>query len=161
MAFPGLFSPVMRDGRMLADGGVLNNVPADVVRAMGADIVIAVDVGVSTRLEPGLDSAITVLSRTTRRPDRPQRRDAMKAADILVKPDIKDIESMDWRRSDEIADRGYRAAEAVAAACCPLGRRRRLGGVRCRARCQARDAGAGTDAHERIGRAAGGAGAHS
>jgi NTE family protein len=114
MAFPGLFSPVMRDGRMLVDGGVLNNVPADVVRAMGADIVIAVDVGASTPLEPGFDSAITVLSRTTDVLTDRNAREAMKAADIIVNPDIKDVEAMDWRRSDEIADRGYPAAAAVA-----------------------------------------------
>jgi NTE family protein len=112
MAFPGLFSPVMRDGRMLADGGVLNNVPADVVRAMGADIVIAVDVGGTTPLEPGFDSAITVMSRTIDVLTDRNAREAMKAADIIVRPDIKDIQSMDWRRSDEIADRGYRAATA-------------------------------------------------
>jgi len=44
MAVPGVIAPVEIDGRRLADGGNLNNVPADVVRAMGADVVIAVDV---------------------------------------------------------------------------------------------------------------------
>jgi hypothetical protein len=42
---PGVFSPVEIDGRLLVDGGIADNVPVDVVRAMGADIVIAVDVG--------------------------------------------------------------------------------------------------------------------
>ena len=40
-----IFPPVERDGRVLVDGGAMNNVPADVVRAMGADRVIAVNVG--------------------------------------------------------------------------------------------------------------------
>jgi NTE family protein len=44
MAIPGVISPVEVDGAKLVDGGILNNVPADVVREMGADIVIAVDV---------------------------------------------------------------------------------------------------------------------
>ena len=44
MALPGIFPAVQSDGATLADGGILNNVPADVVRAMGADIVIAIDV---------------------------------------------------------------------------------------------------------------------
>lgn len=44
IALPGLFSPVERDGQLLVDGGLLDNLPADVVRRMGADIVIAVDV---------------------------------------------------------------------------------------------------------------------
>ena len=45
MSLPLIFPPVERDGRVLVDGGAMNNVPADVVRAMGADKVIAVNVG--------------------------------------------------------------------------------------------------------------------
>jgi len=44
-ALPGLFAPVMRDGRLLVDGGLVNPVPVSLCRAMGADIVIAVDLG--------------------------------------------------------------------------------------------------------------------
>jgi len=42
-AIPGLFSPVIRDGKLLADGGMVNPVPVSLARAMGADIVIGVD----------------------------------------------------------------------------------------------------------------------
>ncbi|MGO4551614.1 patatin-like phospholipase family protein [Lysobacter sp. 2RAF19] len=45
MSLPGIFQPMQIDGTVLIDGGVANQVPIDVVRAMGADIVIAVDVG--------------------------------------------------------------------------------------------------------------------
>ena len=44
IALPGVLAPVEREGRTLVDGGVLNNLPADVVRRMGADLVVAVDV---------------------------------------------------------------------------------------------------------------------
>ncbi len=44
IAVPGFFAPVEMDGRVLVDGGVLNNVPADVARSMGAEVLIAVDV---------------------------------------------------------------------------------------------------------------------
>jgi NTE family protein len=43
-AFPGLFAPIERNGRYLIDGGALNNVPFDVARQMGAEVVIASDV---------------------------------------------------------------------------------------------------------------------
>ncbi len=46
ISLPGVFAPYRLDGRLLVDGGVLNNLPADVVREMGADAVIAVDVGI-------------------------------------------------------------------------------------------------------------------
>ena len=45
MSIPGAFKPISIDGQLLVDGGMVNQVPIDVVRAMGADIVIAVDVG--------------------------------------------------------------------------------------------------------------------
>src|SRR4029077_1305952 len=45
MSLPLIFPPVEIDGRVLVDGGTMNNVPADVVRAMGADRVVAVNVG--------------------------------------------------------------------------------------------------------------------
>ena len=44
ISVPGIFSPVERDGQMLVDGGLLENIPVDAVRRMGADVVIAVDV---------------------------------------------------------------------------------------------------------------------
>ena len=43
IAIPGVLTPVERDGQLLVDGGLLNNLPADVVRSMGADVVIAAD----------------------------------------------------------------------------------------------------------------------
>ncbi|NMG44615.1 patatin-like phospholipase RssA [Aromatoleum toluvorans] len=45
IALPGLFTPIPRDGRLLVDGGLVNPVPVSLCRAMGADIVIAVDLG--------------------------------------------------------------------------------------------------------------------
>jgi len=53
-SLPGLFVPLRLDGRLLVDGGVLNNLPADVVREMGAGIVIAVDVGIKLEDLPRL-----------------------------------------------------------------------------------------------------------
>ena len=44
MAIPGVFTPVRQDSMVLVDGGIVNNYPADVVKAMGADVIIGVDV---------------------------------------------------------------------------------------------------------------------
>lgn len=52
-AIPGLFAPIERDGRQLIDGGLVNNVPASVIRSMGADLVIAVDVRDYNYFNPG------------------------------------------------------------------------------------------------------------
>ena len=59
IALPGLFTPVNRDGRLLVDGGLVNPVPVSLCRALGADIVIAVDLGsdiVGTSLWRGMAS---------------------------------------------------------------------------------------------------------
>jgi NTE family protein len=48
VSIPGLLAPVERDGQRLVDGGLLNNLPVDVVREMGADVVLAVDVSPPT-----------------------------------------------------------------------------------------------------------------
>ena len=42
---PGVFAPVERDGRQLVDGGIADNVPVDIARSMGVDVLIVVDVG--------------------------------------------------------------------------------------------------------------------
>ena len=54
ISLPGVFAPVHLDGQLLVDGGVLNNLPADVVREMGADVVIAVDVSIVLEGLPSL-----------------------------------------------------------------------------------------------------------
>ena len=52
ISLPGVFAPFPLDGRLLVDGGVLNNLPADVVREMGAGVVIAVNVSADAGLPP-------------------------------------------------------------------------------------------------------------
>jgi len=54
ISLPGVFAPFRLDGRLLVDGGVLNHLPADVVREMGADVVIAIDVGAKLEDMPRL-----------------------------------------------------------------------------------------------------------
>lgn len=60
IAVPGLFAPIRRDGRLLVDGGLVNPVPVSLCRALGADIVIAVDLGsdiVGRSLKQGVPAA--------------------------------------------------------------------------------------------------------
>jgi len=59
IALPGLFKPVQRDGRLLVDGGILDNLPADVARQMGAEIVIAVDVIGNNRTFSALNKTLS------------------------------------------------------------------------------------------------------
>jgi len=110
MSLPGVFPPVERDGRVLVDGGALDNVPADVVRSMGASTVIAVDVGVP----PGeVDlSLFGLIGGTVDTMMRAATRLALKDADLTIAVDVGGFGSLDWRRADELIARGYQAAES-------------------------------------------------
>ena len=116
MAVPGAFTPVIIDGRTLVDGGIVDNLPVDVARAMGADIVIAVDVGklaAAKGAEKDYQALGEILGRTydiMRRPDQ----DRMgKTADILIAPDTSPFSASDFARAAEIIPTGAAAVAAV------------------------------------------------
>ncbi len=114
MSLPGVFAPVSYDDWLLVDGGTLNNIPADVTRAMGADVVIAVDVGAETDLEKeSKQTLFSTLGKTISTMMDAGTRRALKSADLLIDPDLTGLGSMSWRESEELARRGYRAAEQL------------------------------------------------
>jgi NTE family protein len=116
VAIPGVFAPVAVDGRVLVDGGVLNNVPADAVRQTGlADRVIAVDVGVDRTTQKRYDSIFGVLDETLDVMMRSGTRRALESADLVLAPDLDGIGGADFSRSGELIQRGYAEADAHAA----------------------------------------------
>jgi NTE family protein len=111
MSIPGVFHPVERDGLLLADGSLLNNVPADVVGRMGADIVIAVNVGTPLATREDMGSLISVAGQAVRIMMTERARGVMtRHADHVIEPLLEGISTTDWRRFDEIRAMGYRAA---------------------------------------------------
>jgi NTE family protein len=120
MSLPGIFPPVERDGRVLVDGGALNNVPADIVRAMGADVVVAINVGFMGDAREVSRSMIGLMGQTVDVMMQVGARAAMKSADIVINPPLVGFASMDWRRSEALAADGYRAAEAMKDRLLPL-----------------------------------------
>jgi NTE family protein len=114
MSIPGVFAPVNWDAWLLVDGGVLNNVPANVVRQLGADIVIAINVGADVGDEKAQTaSLLALLGKTIDTMMTTSTRQALASADLIIDPDLKGLTSMSWRASDELADRGYKAAAAL------------------------------------------------
>ncbi len=112
MAIPGVFTPVVAGDRVLVDGGVLNNVPADVVAGMGADVVIAVDVGSDLNTPKSSDSIFAVLGETLDVMMRAATRRAIQSATHIVVPDLKGLTGSDFSRVAEFVERGYAGAEA-------------------------------------------------
>jgi NTE family protein len=125
MSIPGVFSPMEIDGRLLVDGGIANNVPVDVVRAMGADVVIAVDVGgpMLKREQIGSMFAVTsqVLTILTRRNTEVQ----LANATVVLRPDVARWGTMAFADARPIAEAGAKEAElkreALAALAVPAG----------------------------------------
>jgi NTE family protein len=120
MSLPGIFRPVVIDGHVLLDGGLSNQVPIDVVRAMGADRVIAIDVG--TPLKP-LDrdaSLVDVISQlsgflTTR--SAQAQLDSLGTQDLLISPDLTGkVATGDFDKAPEALRIGQLAAEQAAPA---------------------------------------------
>ena len=118
MSAPGIFKPVRRDGRTLVDGGVANNLPIQVVREMGADILIVVDVGFPLLPEEELGSAIAVTKQmlTILINSRAQDQIATLATDdILISPDLGAFGSQDFQRLPEAQQLGKEKAQEVSA----------------------------------------------
>jgi len=114
MSLPGVLSPVVGDGRVLVDGGILDNVPADVVRSLGATVVVAVDVAADfARPEPP-DTIFGVLGGSLDTMMIAATRETLKAADLVIDPDVTGFGSLDWRLSAELITRGYQAADVLA-----------------------------------------------
>jgi len=124
MAIPLVFRPVQRDGMLLADGGVLNNLPVDVARNMGADIVIAVDL---TQNKPddyhpagGLmekDYMKKLLERVpwvkwvVQRPDREKYGQNVKDADLYINPRLDDCSVTSFSKVDYMIAQGEKAGK--------------------------------------------------
>ena len=113
MSLPGVFPPMEIDGRVLVDGAAMNNVPANVVRTMGADLVIAVNVGFMGDTRTVKYSLMGLMGQTVDVMMQANTRVAMRGADIVINPVLEGYGSLDWRRNAALADEGYQAAEAM------------------------------------------------
>ena len=108
MAIPVVFKPVKIGNMKLVDGGVLNNLPVDVAREMGADYVIAVDLTVNKH-ENNSSSLLSLL-----RPDLKKYQRNCKDADIYINPNLKGYGAEDFmpNKIAEMIDLGEKAGKA-------------------------------------------------
>jgi len=111
-AFPSLYSPVEIDGRMLIDGGVVNNYPIDEVREMGADIIIGVDVQDGLKKKEDIKGATDILMQIANYGMYKGMEEKVKQTDIYIKPDILGYTVVSFDKGDEIIRKGMEAARA-------------------------------------------------
>lgn len=98
----------------------MNNVPADVVRAMGADRVVAVSVGNLSNHEAVSQTMFGVAGATLGAMMRASTRTSIAAADLVIHVPLDHYGALDWRRGAELIEEGYRAAEAMREQLLPL-----------------------------------------
>lgn len=110
-AFPSLFEPVLIDGRLLIDGGVANNYPLNEVKAMGADVIIGIDVQDRLMTKEELKSATDVLLQISNLQTGTSMRDKKKQTDIYIKPNIEDFNVVSFAQGGAIINKGILAAE--------------------------------------------------
>ncbi len=113
MAAPGVFAPVELDGRLLIDGGISNNLPINVARAMGADIVIAVDISFPLLPRDALDSAIALSNQALTilvRREAARQLGLLTPRDIAIVPPLGTYSSADFSSLTDAIDIGYTAA---------------------------------------------------
>ncbi|HEX7417102.1 MAG TPA: patatin-like phospholipase family protein, partial [Steroidobacteraceae bacterium] len=118
LSAPGVFAPVERDGRLLVDGGLAENLPIDVARMMGVDVLIVVDVGFPLRNREALTTAPIVsnqmLAILIRRNGQLQRA-TLTANDIVIDPPLGEASSFNFGIVRDAIAKGELAARGMSA----------------------------------------------
>jgi NTE family protein len=116
MSVPGVFQPTEVDGRVLGDGGLVDNVPIDVARAMGVDVVIVVNIGTPLASRDTLNSVVGVTAQMINilTEQNVQRSLAsMTPRDVLVAPQLGALSAGDFDKAPDAIAAGERGAQAV------------------------------------------------
>jgi NTE family protein len=118
LSAPGVFAPVEREGRLLVDGGIADNVPVDIARTMGVDVLIVVDVGSPLLTRKRLTSAPVIsnqmISILIQRNAQAQLA-TLGPRDIVIHPELGDASAFDFGSVARVIGVGEKAARASAA----------------------------------------------
>ncbi len=117
MSLPVIFAPVEHDGRKLVDGGVVRNLPVDVVQAMDVERLIVVDVGTPLATRDGLRNLLDAaeqLSLLLTDANSAAQYERLETEDLVIRPDLDGFIMMDFHRWDEAVATGESAARSLA-----------------------------------------------
>ncbi len=116
MSVPGALPPYQLNGHLLVDGGVVNNMPVDVARAMGADVVIAVDISTDYKTKEdfiGLFIVADQLSNYLVRRSTQQQLDALQEQDVYIRPNVGKMETVEFAKMPSALESGYEITKAL------------------------------------------------
>ena len=112
ISIPGIFKPLVIGKRILVDGGVVDNVPVDVAREMGADVVIAVDVSSDTT-NYEVENIIDVILQTLNIMGNEISKYQLKEADVVIRPRVSGVGLIDFDKKTYLISEGEKAARAA------------------------------------------------
>lgn len=113
ISIPGIFVPENVNGRILVDGGVIDRIPIQIVREMGADLVIAVDVGLN-HSKMKVNSIFDVISQTIDIMEREILQHQVVLTNFIIRPDVGHIGTISFSNIKEAIDLGYeKASESI------------------------------------------------
>ncbi len=116
LSAPGVFAPVESEGRLLVDGGLSSNLPVDVARAMGVDVLIVVDCGFPLLERGKLESVATVSNQMLAiliRHNTAQQRKTLTDRDVVIDPALGDFSSLDFSGHERAIQLGEEAARGA------------------------------------------------
>ncbi|MHB8846154.1 MAG: patatin-like phospholipase family protein [Nitrospirota bacterium] len=108
-AIPGVFQPVEHEGTLLVDGGVVDNLPVTVARERGADVVIAVDIGVDIE-NRDISNLIEVITQSINIMAAENVRRRKREADVVISPAVGSVGMMDFDKKKVCMQAGIEAA---------------------------------------------------
>src|SRR5271156_5415305 len=114
MSLPGFFSPVRVDGHVFADGGLLDNLPVDVAKQMGADLTVAVYLETQPMAPTENLSSFGVLGKSISVMIAANEVQSMEAADVLITVPLAKFDTMDYNQANALIKAGYEAAQSKA-----------------------------------------------
>ena len=110
ISIPSILDPIEINGRLLVDGGLVNNFPVDRVKEMGADIIIGVDVGFTYYKKDELNSIFRILEQSVFFYGDEKNQRNKKMCDILIKPEFGSYSSTSFSEADTLIAIGEAAA---------------------------------------------------
>jgi len=113
MAIPGAVEPIIIDGRLLTDGGLIRNLPAEDALDLGADVLICVDVTSELESSEELGSALDVVLQSVFFRSVDVTRQQRELCDVVVRTDTEDLSSMNFDAAEEWFERGAAATRAA------------------------------------------------
>ncbi len=110
-SFPTLLDPVELDGKLLTDGGVVNNFPVDIMKEKGVDIIIGVDVQDKLKSRKGLNTAPKIIMQIVSFQMYDNNQSNRNDTDLYIHPDISDYNVVSFELAKEIIDKGEEVAK--------------------------------------------------